>query len=67
MRGQASSAAMKFEPQAQSTARPDWTYSVPAPKILSPLWLLEILASLSIPIAGVSIAAAVALGWISFD
>jgi hypothetical protein len=58
---------MKFEPQAQPTARPDWTYSVPSPKILSPLWLLEILASLSIPIAGISIAAAVAFGWISFD
>ena len=59
---------MKFDPQAQSTARPDWTYSVPPPKILSPIWLLEILAMLSIPIAGASVvAAAVAFGWINLN
>jgi len=42
---------MKFDSQSTGAARPDWTYSVQAPRLLSPLWLLERLASLSIPIA----------------
>ena len=59
---------MKFETQAEMTARPDWSYSVPPPKILSPIWLLEILAILSVPIAGISvIAGAVAFGWITVN
>ena len=59
---------MKFEQQAEMTARPDWTYSVPPPKILSPIWLLEILAMLSVPIAGISVvAAAVTFGWINLN
>ena len=59
---------MKFEQQAEMAARPDWTYSVQSPKILSPLWLLEILAMLSIPIAGASVvAAAVVFGWINLN
>ncbi|HXP74043.1 MAG TPA: hypothetical protein VN823_07845 [Stellaceae bacterium] len=59
---------MKGDPQSESTARPAWTYSVPPPETLSALWVLEILASLSIPIAGVAIlATAIALGWIPVD
>ena len=36
-------------------ARPDWTYSVQAPAILSPLWVLERLAMLSVPLAGLGL------------
>jgi hypothetical protein len=58
---------MKFESHACSAAaRPDWTYSVQSPRILSPLWVLERLAGLSIPIAIFAvIAAANHLGYIS--
>jgi hypothetical protein len=59
---------MKFELQSPSASRPDWTYSVQAPRILSPLWVLERLATLSIPIAVfVLIAAAKNLDLISFQ
>ena len=44
---------MKYESNCHTaTARPDWTYSVQSPQILSPLWVLERLAGLSVPIAG---------------
>ena len=44
---------MKYESCNRVAAvRPDWTYSVQAPQILSPLWVLERLAGLSVPIAG---------------
>ena len=44
---------MKYESNCHAaTARPDWTYSVQSPRILSPLWVLERLAGLSLPIAG---------------
>ena len=59
---------MKFETHSDAPARPAWTYSVPPPQILSALWVLEILASLSIPIAGIAVlAAAIAFGWIPVD
>jgi len=59
---------MKINSRGNGAARPDWTYSVPPPKILSPIWMLEILASLSIPIAGIGvIAGAVALGWVNLN
>ena len=59
---------MKYESNGHTaTARPDWTYSVQSPRILSPLWVLERLASLSVPIAGLGvIAAAKYLGLIAF-
>ncbi len=51
--------------QTHAPARPDWTYSVPPPKVLSPIWLLEVAAMLSVPLAGVAvIAGAIAFGWI---
>ena len=45
---------MKYESSsyAATAARPAWTYSVQSPQILSPLWVLERLAGLSVPIAG---------------
>ena len=59
---------MKFESHACTTARPDWTYSVQAPRILSPLWLLERLAGLSVPIAIIAvITAANHFGYISLQ
>ena len=59
---------MKFHNETQSAARPDWTYSVPPPRVLSPFWVLEVLATLSVPLAGIALlATAVALGWISFN
>jgi len=58
---------MKFDSSSCSAPRPDWTYSVQAPRILSPLWLLERLAALSIPIAVIAlVAAAKYLGLIDF-
>lgn len=49
--------------QAPSTSRPDWTFSVPAPRKYSPLWMLESLAILGVPIAAmVLVAAASAIG-----
>jgi len=60
-------AAMNLDPQSR-TARPEWTYSVQAPQILSPLWMLQVLSWLGIPIAIVSlIAAANYLGWVEFN
>jgi hypothetical protein len=48
--------------------RPDWTYSVPAPRTYSPLWVLERLAALSVPLALVAvIAIAVGFGYISLN
>ena len=46
---------MKYASSSSSAARPDWTYSVQAPQILSPLWVLERLAMLSVPIAGIGV------------
>ena len=49
---------MKYASSSPSAARPEWTYSVQAPQILSPLWVLERLSLLSIPIAGIGVLAA---------
>jgi len=50
---------MKYDSNGHTAAaRPDWTYSVQSPRVLSPLWVLERLASLSIPIAGFCLFAA---------
>jgi len=48
---------MKYEASSYTVtaARPAWTYSVQAPQILSPLWVLERLAGLSVPIAGLGL------------
>jgi len=46
---------MKYDSHAAS--QPAWTHSVQAPEILSPLWLLERLAALSVPIAGIGLLA----------
>ena len=43
---------MKYESSSYAAPRAEWTYSVQAPQILSPLWVLERLAGLSLPIAG---------------
>ena len=43
---------MKYESSSYAAPRAEWTYSVQAPQILSPLWVLERLAGLSVPIAG---------------
>ena len=42
---------MKYESSSYAAPRAQWTYSVQAPQILSPLWMLERLAGLSVPIA----------------
>ena len=44
---------MKYDSHGQAATRPDWTYSVQAPRSLSPMWVLERLAGLSVPIAGI--------------
>ncbi len=51
--------AMKYEDQhrTSASARPAWTYSVQTPRTLSLLWVLERLASLSIPIALIALMA----------
>lgn len=60
--------AMKFDSQSRAAPRPDWTYSVQPPQILSPLWVLHLLSRLSMPIAIVCvIAAAQWLGWIELN
>ena len=43
---------MKYESSSYAAPRADWTYSVQAPQILSPLWVLERLAGLSVPSRG---------------
>jgi hypothetical protein len=48
---------MKYESSSHAS-RPDWTYSVQPPQILSPLWVLERLSMLSIPLAGLGLLAA---------
>ena len=58
---------MKFDTHSYANARPDWTYSVQSPRILSPLWVLERLATLSVPIAGLALfATAKYLGLVDF-
>ena len=58
---------MKYQSSSHAAARPDWTYSVQSPQILSPLWVLERLASLSVPIAGIGLFAfAKYLGLVDF-
>ena len=52
---------------SHAAAQPDWTYSVQSPQILSPLWVLERLAGLSVPIAGIGLFAfAKYLGLVDF-
>ena len=46
---------MKYNSTGHAAARPDWTYSVQAPAVLSPLWVLERLAMLSVPLAGLGL------------
>jgi hypothetical protein len=59
---------MHSDSQSRATSRPDWTYSVQAPRTFSPLWLLERLAGLSVPIAGaLLLAAANHFGWVNFN
>jgi len=58
---------MKYDSHGQAAARPDWTYSVQSPRILSPMWVLERLAGLSVPIAGIGLFAyAKYLGLVDF-
>jgi hypothetical protein len=45
---------MKYESSSHAV-RPDWTYSVQQPRVLSPLWVLERLSMLSIPLAGIGV------------
>ena len=50
---------MKYDGQSQATSssRPDWSYTVQAPRTFSVLWALECMATLSIPIAGLGLLA----------
>ena len=43
---------MIYESSSYAAPRHEWIYSVQAPQILSPLWVLERLAGLGVPIAG---------------
>ena len=58
---------MEYEARSTSAVRPDWTYSVPPPQTLSALWMLERLAGLSVPLAGLALlAAARYFEWVTF-
>jgi len=48
---------MKHDGQnhAASSSRPDWSYTVQAPRTFSVLWALERMAALSVPIAGIGL------------
>jgi hypothetical protein len=50
---------MKCDDQqsAYTAARPDWTYSVPAPRTFSILWILDRLGGMSVPLALIALAA----------
>lgn len=43
---------------AASAARPDWSYTVAAPRTYSLLWMLDRLAALGVPLAGLGLLAA---------
>lgn len=53
---------------AASSPTPSWAYSVQGLRIFSPLWMLERVAVMSVPIAGAGIgllAAANQFGWVT--
>jgi hypothetical protein len=47
---------MKLDSHGNAISQPDWA-SVPAPEIFSPLWLLERMAAISVPMAGLGLLA----------
>jgi hypothetical protein len=59
---------MKFEDHRRlpSGAVPAWFHSFPPPSPFSPLWALERIAALGVPVALISVVtAAIHLGWIA--
>jgi len=46
------------QPTSATAQRPDWSYTVQAPRTLSVLWMLERLSILGVPIAGLGLLAA---------
>jgi len=41
-----------------ATKRPDWSYTVQAPRTLSFVWMLDRLSTLGVPLAGLGLLAA---------